>query len=375
MEKVKNSSNEDILKTIEANLICAICDYPPRPNQPRWYRCLKLHFICQDCKESKESEILDICQCGQPVSTVHCPISDAILGQKADFKCRFKGCQEVMEPNALERHEVECLFRVVQCYDNACDQALRFRDVVHHFNSHHQYEQEYTENEIFGSQFTFDHLDDLRSKTKRKHGLHYDTNKIEYEAGKLFLERAHLDENGVFHHWIHYVGSKVEAKQFCFTFIYYGKNGCANLFRRSVLPIDIDAQEIVGHHLGMAIPFKTLESQFIDSQTKSFEYDVKIRNVMKSKEVIKDEEVESVESGVSTDQEDSNSSFGAAPTFGMKRTASSSVLSYGSSLFETKSDAMPTFGSIAQNPELPANEFSTLKWPSPTKRIRDDPNE
>ena len=103
-------------------LVCHECKGHARPGERRWYRCLNLHQICQDCKEKKKK-----CSCGDPILTEYCRQTEKLLSVMGlKFKCvnAKNGCQETFLENALEGHEFECIFRQVPCPYNSLSSGI-----------------------------------------------------------------------------------------------------------------------------------------------------------------------------------------------------------------------------------------------------------
>ena len=134
---------EDCSKTltgIRNDIVCQICGDPARPGKRQWYRCMKLHQICQDCKEKNEK-----CSCGDPISTEFCKQTEKVLGVNGlKFNCvnAKNGCKEAFVENALDEHESECIFREIPCLLNSllptCNAKVVFHDLIQHYEQHFQ---------------------------------------------------------------------------------------------------------------------------------------------------------------------------------------------------------------------------------------------
>ena len=134
------ASFEDLTKTlaeIQNDLKCQICQDHGRPGKRHWYRCMKLHQICQECKAKTEK-----CSCGEPISKEYCKMAEKWLSVKGlKFNCANTkhGCKEVLAENAFEDHASECIYRLVLCPFNAmamtfvCRAKVTFQDVIQHF--------------------------------------------------------------------------------------------------------------------------------------------------------------------------------------------------------------------------------------------------
>ena len=141
---LENSSKA--LTEFRNDLVCHICKDLPRPGKKQWYRCLKLHPICQDCKGKNEK-----CSCGHTITNEFCKMTEKLLsvvGMKYNCVNTKNGCQEVLAETALESHESECIYRVVECLKNAyfssfkCAEKVTFREVIQHYEGHGKIEKE-----------------------------------------------------------------------------------------------------------------------------------------------------------------------------------------------------------------------------------------
>ena len=114
------ASFQELNKTvteIRNDVVYQVSEDPARPGNRQGYRCMKLHQICQDCKEKKKK-----CSCGDPILTEYCRQTEKLLSVMGlKFKCvnTKNGCQETFLENALEGHEFECIFRQVSCLYNS----------------------------------------------------------------------------------------------------------------------------------------------------------------------------------------------------------------------------------------------------------------
>ena len=140
------SIHEDSSKTMEEirnDLICQICESRPRPGKSQWYRCMKLHLVCQNCKAECEK-----CDCDEPISKAYCKIIEKLLNVKGlKFNCANTqhGCQQAFLESALEDHESECIYRLLQCpvvakgdgeIERYCEESFAFKDAFDHYEEH-----------------------------------------------------------------------------------------------------------------------------------------------------------------------------------------------------------------------------------------------
>ena len=134
---------EDCSKTvteIRNDIVCQICGDPARPGKRQWYRCLKLHQICQDCRKNYQK-----CSCGNPISMEYCKMTEKLLAVNGlKFNCinAKNGCKDDFVENALDEHESECIFRQIPCLLNTllptCNAKVVFHDLIQHYEQHFQ---------------------------------------------------------------------------------------------------------------------------------------------------------------------------------------------------------------------------------------------
>ena len=273
---------------IRSDLVCQMCK---RPGKKRWYRCMELHYVCEECKMKNKK-----CSCDEPISNKYDKNTEKMLnalGMKYNCANTNNGCQEVLVESALEDHELECIYRVVPCVNIAllgkCKGNMTFREVIQHYEDH--------ENVI---------LTELDLKIKHsvswadKRSL--SAKNCYFHPYKLTLKNqtflfAEKTEEKVVYKWIYIVGSPKDAKHFSFTLNIYGKNAELS-FKGKVAAIDESFDTLSEAGKCFAYPFKIFVAQFLDEENK-FEFSLEIRNL---KEEVQDE---NYESGISDNDEDS----------------------------------------------------------------------
>ena len=147
---------EDSSKTVTEvrnDLVCQICDGHARPGKKQWYRCLRLHQICQQCigKQTLIKNPFSLggtygnktCNCGQPISLEYCRQTEKLLGVKGlKFNCinTKNGCEEAFVENALKDHEFECIYREVPCLYGKCSQhgQCRYKPSFYYVIQHYE---------------------------------------------------------------------------------------------------------------------------------------------------------------------------------------------------------------------------------------------
>ena len=285
---------------IRSDLVCQMCK---RPGKKRWYRCLKLHYVCEECKNKNKK-----CSCNQPISKKYDKTTEKMLSALSmKYNCgnTNNGCQEVLTETALEDHEYECIYRLVPCIKNTldpseeCNEKVTFRDVIQHFEDHDHdggVDQELVK-------VTLEEHD-----LKIKHRLSIDdeiglvgkdcyNDPIKFTLSNQTFLLAHKIEDKVVYTWIYILGSPRDAKHFSFTLKFYGKNAELS-FKGKVTAIDESFDTLSKAGKYFAIPHKTFVDLFLDEE-HMYEYSLEIQNL---KEEAKDD---NYESGISDNDEDS----------------------------------------------------------------------
>ena len=112
--------------------------------------------------------------------------------------------------------------------------------------------------------------------------------------GHIFFSIAQL-KDGTFYHWIHFVGSPNEAKNYVYTLEYIGNDNRSCSYTGPVTSIDEPSDSLISKGHCHTITQSALTSTLFKDD-KNFDYYVKITNM---KEEVKDQ---NVESGISDDE-------------------------------------------------------------------------
>ena len=267
---------------LRGQIVCHICETPARPGKTRWYRCHNLHQICQECKETNGKEK---CYCNQPILIVYCEWTEKFLkkikGSKLNCKNTKNGCKETFHENALEDHELECLFRLVPCMESksGCEAKLTLQNVIQHYEKEH----------------LKDGLQSIENKLKRVGGSI--TNVKMDLNGNVFIVKGQIFGNKTAILWVYILGSPKEAKHFTYTLKLFGSKSTI-MYVGKVAAIDESFDTLYMAGKCFTFQFDTFKDQF-KNEDGNYEYSLEIRNL---KEEAKDE---NVDSGAS-DIEDSN---------------------------------------------------------------------
>merc|ERR1712062_479305 len=129
-------AKQDFDQILIEQLKCYICKDGLKAGKHRWYRCLQLHMICQDCKEAGN---LANCLCKKKISLEYCKMTEALLNaKKMRFSCenQLRGCQEKLDEENMTFHQSECIYRLVECPNLKCQSKLvPFHDLLNHMKT------------------------------------------------------------------------------------------------------------------------------------------------------------------------------------------------------------------------------------------------
>ena len=209
-------ASKDMNQVLYEQLKCRVCENGPKAGKYEWYQCLSNHRICQDCKTG-DTKDLNKCPCGRFISSEHCPMVEELLKLKTlRFKCKNtkNGCRKFLEKEAMISHEMECIYRWVNCPYSNCQLNVPFRELIQHTKT----DKHITCSRSIGIKESLS-LSQPLSKT------HFETGKFSCYPVKItcdsniFLSTCH-ENKGTLYHWIHFLGSPLEAKKYAYTLDY-----------------------------------------------------------------------------------------------------------------------------------------------------------
>ena len=272
---------------IRNDLVCQNCKNHPRPGKPKWYRCLnQKHQICQGCIEKHGMS----CRvCGSGIPREHCKTAETLLSVKGwKFNClnTQHGCKEILNENALEDHESECIYRQVPCLAASqiarCKTKVTFQDVLKHFEEKHggftDTKAPITENVVSNSTF-------------------WPPKGVRFTLKNQVFVLLRRSDGKIAYNWLYLIGSPNEARNFSYTLKFFGSNGNATTFEGKVASVDESFEELF--EAGKCFIY---HMEAFKKQDGKFEYSLQIRNL---KEEVKDE---NYESGISDNDEDDEAS-------------------------------------------------------------------
>ena len=289
-------AKQDLNEILIEQLKCYICKSGLKVGKHRWYRCLQLHMICQDCKEGhlcRDGRAAFLaCLCKKKISLEYCKMTEALLNaKKMRFNCEnlLRGCQEKSDEENMIFHQSECIYRLVVCpnFNLKCQSKVPFHELLDHLKT-----DEFKGHKKTGSLGEKVALRYNFPGTIHAHPvLLFPALEVEVNGTGTFIVVAKI-ENGVFYHWIHFVGSSHEAKKFSYTFEYKNEEKTPHAhasYSNQMVSIDETSDTIIENGDCFGIPRKLFFKHFV-RESGYFEYSVKIRNL---KEEAKDDNVES----------------------------------------------------------------------------------
>ena len=273
------------LTEIRNDLICQICEGRATPGKSHWYRCKKLHLVCQDCKNSNGK-----CSCGKSILQDYCKIIEKLMNVGLKFNCTNDGCQELLLESALKDHESECDHRLMQCprilTNNGkateiklCKNPVVFKDIFEHYKDHG-----------FMSKGTHPIKKSVTLTPPATIKYLSEAVEFEYDKKSFIYESLRNEENLYF--WVYFFGPASEAKNYSFELKFFGAK-TSNVFNGQVVPID-EFLTFVNDGKCFTMSGLVFVAQFVN-EDRQFEYSLEVKNL---KTEIKDE---NCESGISDD--------------------------------------------------------------------------
>ena len=279
----------EFVETLTEQLKCQICECGPKAGKSRWYKCTAMHQICQDCKE-----VNHVCNCKEKICGSVCKVIEALLNvKKMRFTCENhgRGCQESSGEENIIFHQTECIYRLVNCPRITCESKVPFHEVLDHVRDLKHFHGD--EVLVNGSR---KRIADYISKPVGSYthsGFNLIPKKLEMKD-RIFFSTAKLKDR-IFYHWIHFVGSPNEAKNYVYTLEYIGNDNRSCSYTGPVTSIDEPSDSLISKGHCHTITQSALTSTLFKDD-KNFDYYVKITNM---KEEVKDQ---NVESGISDDE-------------------------------------------------------------------------
>ena len=281
-------AKQDFSQIFYEELKCHICESRLIVGKHHWYKCFAFHSVCQDCKEVKEYKKCSLL-CARPIQSEHCKIIEALLNaDKMQFKCEnlTRGCQVSSDKENMIFHQSECIYRLVKCPNVGCGFEVPFHELLEHMKEKECIASDIASPKGIGKKATFG------KKVKEYHMFKLNKSlkpeRVEIENKTFFIIGKAKD--GTFYHWIHFVGSPQEAKNFSCTLEYFETETEKVFFTQTseVFSIDETAESIIENGKCFGVSSKYFSSKI--GENGRFDYNYEIRNL---KEEVKDGNVES----------------------------------------------------------------------------------
>jgi large subunit ribosomal protein LP2 len=308
---------KEFMDNVEENITCSKCKKVPRNATVSW--CSAHHLMCQSCHESKRYLTKKYCehyghygpiypggqscgtcppcvqakivQCGATCNVSNAPALSPFLANVLKMfptKCKFthNGCQVFIALKELEVHEVDCVYRNINCPFVDCkSQNVSFIGLGEHLEANHG---------------NLKKISKARSKESipmldQQPPVVWIPQELAFRNRSFFTE-VHRDAALKSRHfWIYFHGTPEEAVHYSYRIKIVGANGKELMFKGNVYSLDETKKAILAKE-DVIIQY--------DNQVKRLEVDGQINfeiTLYSDKEEIKDEDVES---GISDDEED-----------------------------------------------------------------------
>ena len=268
----KEDSNKTVTE-MRNDLVCHICENANGTKPGKWYRCTKLHQICEDCKNWT-----DECLCGQPITTEDDKLIEHLLSvQELKLICAYtrNGCREAFDENAtLEDHESECQYRLVPCLAAPkCNEKVTVSNVIQHYEKHHGKLPEVKRN--FRIVFGEKHY---------RFPVRFCAKKVNNETFILKLKDDGVD-GGVKHYWVYMLGSPEKAKNFTYRLKFFGPKAVKPTLTffegKVVAAIDESFETLLEAGKCFSIPRKDFDAQIMDVEQSKYVMSVVIKKIGK----------------------------------------------------------------------------------------------
>ena len=223
-------------------------------------------------------------------------MTEALLKSNAmRYNCsnQSRGCLEISGEEAMISHEQECICRLIKCPGIGCQSKVPFNEVHQHMKDNHIIDKYYSISKGDKQVHRFFALQSVYALDKTY--CWFPGVVFEFD-GRTFYSLIRK-KNAILYHWIQFLGSPNEAKNYAYTLEYHANDGSqrTNIYTEQVVPVDETSNSIISSFNCFAMPSGLLKAKFMDENGK-FKFSVQIRNL---KEEVKDD---NEESGISDDE-------------------------------------------------------------------------
>jgi hypothetical protein len=320
---------KESMDNVEENLACSKCKKVPRNAIVSW--CSAQHLICKSCFDSSATYIYDnnmksgtgvhctsrnrhygptvgdlglvcgtcnscmavkklVVQCGAYCKAEFKPALSSLVANLLEVfptKCKFthNGCQVIIKLKELEVHEVECVYRNINCPFLDCkNKDATFIGLGKHLETNHENMRK------FGKPRSKDFI------PMPDQGQAWIPEELVFRNRSFFTE-VHHDAEKSRHFWIYFHGTPEEAVHYSYEIKIIGRNVQKLTFSGNVFSLELGEtkETIMANEDVFILDNKLVKRLQVDGQI-NFEI-----TLVSDKEEIKDE---NVESGISNDDDD-----------------------------------------------------------------------
>ena len=272
-------------------LECYCCRYHASAGKYRWYKCSKCsRYTCHKCMENFDK------LCCETLLPKYCELTEALLKDKTmQFKClnTKHGCQETGGDEAMIAHEIECIYRQIEC---PCCYFIGYSPFIFHELLDHIDKNEYIvkvsceDSNLVKVKCSVETVFMNGSIDDPGVSWHIKPHKITFKDGVFVFNADRITGESTFDCWIQMVGTTIEAKKYFYTVEFHGLNPDVRItYSGEVISVDEDASAIKEAKKHFGINLGTFRKQFIDEDS-SFEVTISVKNM---KEELKDDNEES----------------------------------------------------------------------------------
>jgi hypothetical protein len=267
---------KELMEDLEKDLTCFTCKKIPRNPLVSW--CSTHHLMCSSCFDMQRHKSLICCQ------KAFSPFVATML-KKFQSKCKFtqNGCQVFMLLKELEVHEVDCVYRNINCPFLYCKaKNVSFIGLGDHLEANHG-------NLIKIGKARSKDVTTLWPKTTK-----WIPQELGFRNRSFFTEVRNDADSQTRHFWIYFHGTPEEAVHYTYQIKIIGGHGQVLTFTGNVYSLD-EMMETVMAKRDVFILFDCQAKRFQVNNDINFEI-----TLYSDKEEIKNEDVES---GISDDEE------------------------------------------------------------------------
>ena len=277
----------DNLMKLLPKIQCHNCERVPGPRAAdrNRYVCQNSHHLCDECKYEK-------CPCGSsigrndPAPSTMIPLLFDVFGLPWPCQNYPRGCREILIESELENHEINCVFRLVNCVDNFHFKKIVFKDVLDHFEN----DCNTTDGPAFSpaikvegdkNSFVFQvYLANLAFSlhlTPRKMEIQENRSKLTFfvvgclngEVPRFWKHHFNnCNRNEECHMWVYMIGSPSEAKNYTSSISVASKDGNEIYVRKGpVFTLDNDYETVMENDSIFKIKY-SFAKQMLDESSK-----------------------------------------------------------------------------------------------------------